>query len=160
MVVGECLLVHHNRLTSKSSFGSYLACVYKAVGTFIFGAAMSQSLTDIAKYTIGRLRPHFLDVCKPEWKLINCSLGAYIENFTCTGDPKIVNEGRYVIECISHLHLGFSVSDKAVKHDLNFCTRYSWSDFVWMFCIDVQGLLSNVMLRVSDYLSFTKDRLA
>ncbi|XP_013861954.1 lipid phosphate phosphohydrolase 1 isoform X2 [Austrofundulus limnaeus] len=94
MVVGECLLVYHSRLTSKSSFGSYLACVYKAVGTFVFGAAMSQSLTDIAKYTIGRLRPHFLDVCKPEWKLINCSLGAYIENFTCTGDPKIVNEGR------------------------------------------------------------------
>ncbi|KAL7846849.1 hypothetical protein SRHO_G00218290 [Serrasalmus rhombeus] len=95
MVIGECLSVYLNRLKSKSSFNnSYVACVYKAVGTFLFGAAMSQSLTDIAKYSIGRLRPHFLDVCKPDWKLINCSSGAYIENFTCTGDKTMVNEGR------------------------------------------------------------------
>ncbi|KAG8183163.1 hypothetical protein JTE90_029519 [Oedothorax gibbosus] len=32
---------------------------------------MSQLTTDIAKYSIGRLRPHFLDVCKPS---VNCSL--------------------------------------------------------------------------------------
>ncbi|KAI4875214.1 hypothetical protein NFI96_010689 [Prochilodus magdalenae] len=95
MVIGECLSVYLNRLKSKSSFNnSYVACVYKAVGTFVFGAAMSQSLTDIAKYSIGRLRPHFLDVCKPDWKLINCSGGAYIENFNCTGDKTMVNEGR------------------------------------------------------------------
>ncbi|KAM9306490.1 phospholipid phosphatase 1 isoform 1-T1 [Pholidichthys leucotaenia] len=94
MIVGECLLVYLNRLKSKSSFGSYVACVYKAVGTFLFGAAMSQSLTDIAKYSIGRLRPHFLDVCQPDWSLINCSAGAYIEDFTCRGDPTKVNEGR------------------------------------------------------------------
>ncbi|XP_041825888.1 phospholipid phosphatase 1 isoform X1 [Melanotaenia boesemani] len=94
MVFGECLLVYLNRLKSKSSFGSYVACVYKAIGTFVFGAAMSQSLTDIAKYSIGRLRPHFLDVCKPDWKLLNCSLGAYIEDFTCSGDATMVNEGR------------------------------------------------------------------
>ncbi|KAM4719847.1 phospholipid phosphatase 1 isoform 2-T2 [Anableps anableps] len=94
MVFGECLLVYLNRLKSKSPFGNYVACVYKAVGTFLFGACMSQSLTDIAKYSIGRLRPHFLDVCKPNWNLINCSAGAYIENFTCTGNTKMVNEGR------------------------------------------------------------------
>ncbi|XP_044030097.1 phospholipid phosphatase 1 isoform X2 [Siniperca chuatsi] len=94
MVFGECLLVYLKRIKSRSSFGSYIACVYKAVGSFLFGAAMSQSLTDIAKYSIGRLRPHFLDVCKPDWRLINCSSGAYIEDFTCTGDPMKANEGR------------------------------------------------------------------
>ncbi|KAM7368848.1 hypothetical protein PAMP_013153 [Pampus punctatissimus] len=94
MIFGECFSVYVKRLKSKSSFGSYVACVYKAVGTFLFGAAMSQSLTDIAKYSIGRLRPHFLDVCKPDWKMINCSSGAYIEDFTCTGDQTMSNEGR------------------------------------------------------------------
>lgn len=94
MIIGECLLVHFKKLRSKSSFGSYVACVYKAVGTFLFGAAMSQSLTDIAKYSIGRLRPHFLDVCRPDWTQINCSTGAYIENYNCTGDPHRVREGR------------------------------------------------------------------
>lgn len=94
MVFGECLSVFLNRIKSKSSFGSYISCVYKAVGTFLFGAAMSQSLTDIAKYSIGRLRPHFLDVCKPDWQHINCSTGAYIVNFTCSGDPTKVGEAR------------------------------------------------------------------
>ncbi|XP_072310832.1 phospholipid phosphatase 1 isoform X2 [Eucyclogobius newberryi] len=94
MVIGELLLVYFKRLQSKSSFGSYLASIYKAVGTFIFGAAMSQSLTDIAKYSIGRLRPHFLDICKPDWSLIDCTTGAYINDYTCTGDPHRVQEGR------------------------------------------------------------------
>ncbi|XP_059213258.1 phospholipid phosphatase 1 isoform X2 [Centropristis striata] len=94
MIFGECLSVYLKRIKSKSSFGSYVSCVYKAVGTFLFGAAMSQSLTDIAKYSIGRLRPHFLDVCKPDWKLINCSTGVYIENFSCEGDERLSNEGR------------------------------------------------------------------
>ncbi|XP_040013475.1 phospholipid phosphatase 1 isoform X2 [Xiphias gladius] len=94
MIFGECLSVYVNRIKSKSSFGSYIACTYKAIGTFLFGAAMSQSLTDIAKYSIGRLRPHFLDVCKPDWTRSNCSTGVYIEDFMCTGDPTMVNEGR------------------------------------------------------------------
>ncbi|TMW42821.1 hypothetical protein DOY81_012099, partial [Sarcophaga bullata] len=33
---------------------------YKKIGIFGFGAAVSQLTTDIAKYSIGRLRPHFL----------------------------------------------------------------------------------------------------
>ncbi|KAM9455790.1 phospholipid phosphatase 1 isoform 1-T1 [Clarias gariepinus] len=95
MIIGESISVYLKRIQSKSSFSnSYVACIYKAIGTFLFGAAMSQSLTDIGKYSIGRLRPHFLDVCKPNWQTINCSNGAYIENFTCSGDAKIVNEAR------------------------------------------------------------------
>ncbi|XP_051766450.1 phospholipid phosphatase 1 isoform X1 [Ctenopharyngodon idella] len=94
MIIGECLSVYLNRIKSKSFCNSYVACIYKAIGTFVFGAAMSQSLTDIAKYSIGRLRPHFLDVCKPDWTQINCTGGAYIEDFVCTGDSTKVNEGR------------------------------------------------------------------
>ncbi|XP_042620746.1 phospholipid phosphatase 1-like isoform X2 [Cyprinus carpio] len=94
MIIGECLSVYLNRIKSKSFCNSYVASVYKAIGTFLFGAGMSQSLTDIAKYSIGRLRPHFLEVCKPDWKQINCTGGAYIEDFICTGDPDMVNEGR------------------------------------------------------------------
>ncbi|CAM4730488.1 unnamed protein product [Leuciscus chuanchicus] len=94
MIIGECLSVYLNRIKSKSFCNSYVACIYKAIGTFVFGAAMSQSLTDIAKYSIGRLRPHFLDVCKPDWSQINCTGGAYIEDFICNGDTTKVNEGR------------------------------------------------------------------
>uniref|UniRef100_A0A8C5SIS8 Phospholipid phosphatase 1 n=1 Tax=Laticauda laticaudata TaxID=8630 RepID=A0A8C5SIS8_LATLA len=94
IIIGETLSVFYNYLHSNSFVrNNCVAAIYKALGTFLFGAAVSQSLTDIAKYSIGRLRPHFLDICKPDWHSINCSAG-YIENFKCLGDKVKVNEGR------------------------------------------------------------------
>lgn len=40
----------------------WLINAYNHIGIFGFGAASCQLLVDIAKYTIGRLRPHFFDV--------------------------------------------------------------------------------------------------
>ena len=79
---------------SKAPGSSYVSTIYKAVGSFLFGAAANQSLTDIAKYSVGRLRPHFLAVCKPQWSSIDCTVGGYVENFTCDGDPTMVDEAR------------------------------------------------------------------
>lgn len=54
---------------------------------FLFGAACSQLTTDIGKYTIGRLRPHFMDICKPN---VDCDSdrmkNTYIEDFECSGN--------------------------------------------------------------------------
>lgn len=94
LVCGECLSVYLPRVKNQPSGTNYASCIYKAVGTYVFGAAASQSLTDIAKYTIGRLRPHFLAVCKPVWDDIDCKTGGYIENFTCTGEKFMVDEAR------------------------------------------------------------------
>lgn len=94
IVCGECLSVYLSRIKNQSMGARYVACVYKAVGSYVFGAAASQSLTDIAKYSIGRLRPNFLAVCKPSWDKINCNSGGYIENFTCAGEPFQVDESR------------------------------------------------------------------
>ncbi|XP_063818289.1 phospholipid phosphatase 1 isoform X2 [Pseudophryne corroboree] len=94
IILGEALCVFYNRLQSNGFVRNhYVATIYKALGTFIFGAAVSQSLTDIAKYTIGRLRPHFIDACKPDWTQINCSTG-YIEKFVCTGNAVTASEAR------------------------------------------------------------------
>uniref|UniRef100_A0A8I6ALW0 Phospholipid phosphatase 1 n=1 Tax=Rattus norvegicus TaxID=10116 RepID=A0A8I6ALW0_RAT len=94
MITGETLSVYFNVLHSNSFVSNhYIATIYKAVGAFLFGASASQSLTDIAKYSIGRLRPHFLAVCNPDWSKINCSDG-YIENFVCQGNEQKVREGR------------------------------------------------------------------
>ncbi|XP_070759782.1 phospholipid phosphatase 1-like [Enoplosus armatus] len=94
IVCGECLSVYLSRIKNQSLGTKYVACVYKAVGSYVFGAAASQSLTDIAKYSIGRLRPNFLAVCKPAWDRINCKAGGYIENVNCTGDKFLVDEAR------------------------------------------------------------------
>ncbi|XP_041050763.1 phospholipid phosphatase 1 isoform X1 [Carcharodon carcharias] len=94
IIIGELVSVHWNRLYSNSFIrNSYIATVYKGIGAFLFGAAASQSLTDIAKYSIGRLRPHFLNICKPDWTKIDCTSG-YIDEFTCLGDQRMTTEAR------------------------------------------------------------------
>lgn len=88
ITVGEAYLVYCKRLHSNSQFNQYLAALYKIVGTFLFGAAVSQSLTDMAKFTIGRPRPSFLAVCAP----VVCS--GYMPQINCTGNPRNVTESR------------------------------------------------------------------
>nr|XP_016930558.1 putative phosphatidate phosphatase isoform X1 [Drosophila suzukii] len=63
---------------------------YKKVGIYAFGAVVSQLTTDIAKYSIGRLRPHFMAVCQPQMPDgTTCddpiNVGKYIQEFECKG---------------------------------------------------------------------------
>lgn len=69
---------------------------YEAVGVFCFGAACSQLITDVGKYTIGRLRPHFMDVCDPITDCDKTSMQhQYITNYTCRGQSsKRLREAR------------------------------------------------------------------
>lgn len=58
--------------------------IYVFVAIFAFGAASSQLITDIAKYTIGRLRPHFFDLCEPQNLEKLCTTKyTYVEKFEC-----------------------------------------------------------------------------
>lgn len=83
-------------INGKTWKSLYIAKVYSVIIVFFIGAAVSQLLTDIGKYSIGRLRPHYLDVCKPDYSQINCSSG-YIENAVCTGtDLALIKEARLV----------------------------------------------------------------
>ncbi|XP_051550220.1 phospholipid phosphatase 2-like [Myxocyprinus asiaticus] len=85
---GEAYLVYSKKIRSNSTFNQYVSTIYKVLGTFLFGGAVSQSLTDLAKYTIGRPRPHFLAVCAPKV----CK--GYMATINCTGDPRDVTEAR------------------------------------------------------------------
>lgn len=88
ITTGEAYLVHTKRLHSNSQFNQYLSALYKVVGTFLFGGAVSQSLTDLAKFTIGRPRPNFLAVCAP----VTCN--GYMQQINCTGHYRDVTESR------------------------------------------------------------------
>uniref|UniRef100_UPI00358FD7CC phospholipid phosphatase 3-like n=1 Tax=Myxine glutinosa TaxID=7769 RepID=UPI00358FD7CC len=83
---GEVLCVrfakHHKKTMLKET-------LYRVLGSYLFGAAATLSLTAVAKATVGRLRPHFLDVCKP----FNCS-EEYSMDHECTGQVRDVNEAR------------------------------------------------------------------
>lgn len=73
--------------------------LYCAFGIFAFGAACSQLTTDVMKYTVGRLRPHFLTVCNPDVCQGNFSLYKYYETYSCTNwhyknDEKVMKDMR------------------------------------------------------------------
>lgn len=42
-----------------------------------------KALTDIGKYSVGRLRPNFIHACSPNVSLTSCTAGHYITNFSC-----------------------------------------------------------------------------
>ena len=52
--------------------------------------------TQLGKVMVGRLRPHFLAVCKPNYSLFNCSDGFITADY-CTGLPKEIKEARLVL---------------------------------------------------------------
>lgn len=66
----------------------------RIVVLFTYGFLITKSVTDIAKYTVGRLRPHFLDVCKPNMSMVIRDGGCdrYITEAHCSTvnstDPK------------------------------------------------------------------------
>jgi len=68
----------------------WFLCMYRSIINFIFGVVASQLVTDIGKYSIGRLRPNFIDVCKPDIDFSNCARynHTYIEAYTCVDDAK------------------------------------------------------------------------
>ncbi|KAG7209722.1 hypothetical protein KM043_011356 [Ampulex compressa] len=103
MIIGEYLYTRYSKEdNSRMLFGynipSWMWAAYEKVGVFGFGAACTVLITDIAKYTIGRLRPHFMTLCNPN---IDCSLPhnqhIYILNFTCMAkdvSTKLLKEVR------------------------------------------------------------------
>lgn len=67
---------------------------YEVCGVFIFGSGLSQVTVDSAKYSIGRLRPHFWAVCEPAVECSSLPSNLYITEYTCNGDPSYTEEGR------------------------------------------------------------------
>ncbi|XP_076463267.1 phospholipid phosphatase 1-like isoform X2 [Babylonia areolata] len=72
---------------------SWLHASYRTILVFLFGAAVTQLLTEIGKVSIGRLRPHFLDACKPQNLPADCSK-VFITDNVCTGEESVVKEAR------------------------------------------------------------------
>nr|ACH73387.1 unknown [Drosophila melanogaster] len=66
---------------------------------FCFGLLLTFDATEVGKYTIGRLRPHFLAVCQPQIADGSmCSdpvnLHRYVENYDCAGEGFTVEDVR------------------------------------------------------------------
>lgn len=87
----------------KSSAVSFREYVLHATTLFFLGMFVTVVITEVVKRWIGRLRPHFLEVCKPDFETINCfnktanghiSNAIYTGGQFCTGNAKKIKEAR------------------------------------------------------------------
>ncbi|CAL4060817.1 unnamed protein product, partial [Meganyctiphanes norvegica] len=74
----------------------YIPCT---LFVYYFGYYCNLGLTYLMKLSIGRPRPHFIDVCQPDWSMINCSTPeghpAYVDPIPCNGtDETAINQAR------------------------------------------------------------------
>lgn len=60
-----------------------LKCLFfsRILGYFLVGTLFCTLTTELAKYKIGRLRPYFLTVCKPDMSDAICKVEGTIEEF-------------------------------------------------------------------------------
>lgn len=81
-----------NHIKRKLTIGEWkvplwLQNSYRHIGFFIFGALCAQMTTHMMKFSMGRLRPHFFDLCKPS---VDCfspeNIGKFITIYSCSGN--------------------------------------------------------------------------
>uniref|UniRef100_A0AAQ5WZQ0 Phosphatidic acid phosphatase type 2/haloperoxidase domain-containing protein n=1 Tax=Amphiprion ocellaris TaxID=80972 RepID=A0AAQ5WZQ0_AMPOC len=96
IALGECYRVRFRGVSSKAFVRNlYVSCLYKELGCFLFGCCVGQSLTNMAKLSVGRLRPHFLSVCGVTYESLNCTPGTYVASVTCRQpDHRLEEEAR------------------------------------------------------------------
>ena len=100
--------MNRDNLNFEKRKRKFLICLFHGWSLFVLGCAITLLLTEIGKKWVGRLRPHFLDVCKPDFNKITCSgssasgqdrylainTGLYNGASFCTGDAKKIKEAR------------------------------------------------------------------
>ncbi|XP_006008641.1 phosphatidic acid phosphatase type 2D [Latimeria chalumnae] len=161
IVVGESYRVRRLNPHSRSFvINPYVRVIYKEIGAFMFGCAIGQSLTNMAKVTVGRLRPNFLSVCKVNLSTISCSQGYYNENYNCTGNQSLIIEGR---KSFYSGHASFAM------YTMLYLVFYLQARFTWHGARLLRPLIQFLLLmialytglsRISDYKHHPSDVLA
>ena len=137
---------------------------YMQLVPFLFAAASSQMITEIAKYSIGRLRPHFIDLCKPIIKssgikidrFSNCdSPYTYVEEYECS------TVGTIPEKWLKDVHLSFMSGHSSFSSVcLIYLVYYIQNRFNWSFIGLIKHLMQagliflvfyTGMSRISDY---------
>ncbi|XP_037744054.1 phospholipid phosphatase 3 [Chelonia mydas] len=145
--LGESYRIHSLRLGSRSFVPNpYVAVLYKEIGAFLFGCTVGQSLTNMAKITVGRLRPHFLAVCRPDLLILNCSRG-YVEEYTCTAGPSEEKEAR---KSFYSGHASFAM------YSMTYLVFYLQARLTWRGARLLRPLVQFVLLLLALYTGLTR----
>ncbi|XP_007555044.1 phospholipid phosphatase 3-like isoform X2 [Poecilia formosa] len=147
IIIGESFRIFFMSEGTKSFVGNpYFAAFYKQIGLFAFGCAISLSFTNIAKVSIGRLRPSFIDVCKPDFSTINCSMG-YITEYKCQGPESQVLEAR---KSFFSGHASFSM------YTMLYLVFYLQSRLTWKGARLLRPLIQFTLIMMSFYTGLTR----
>lgn len=140
--------------------------IYFLIKMFGIGAAFTGLLTSIGKLTIGRLRPHFLEVCQPdlEYDEVTCGTRAnpiYVTRFMCTSlDNEKVHDARLSFPSGHSSAAFYSCVFTALYLQMNNKSK-SWSTLIIFnqLCL-ISYAWYCALTRVSDYKHHPTDVLA
>lgn len=145
---------------AEKKFFTYCAICYKLLIPFYFGSGLTQLTTDIAKYTIGRLRPHFITVCKPN--ITSCDIDTgFLTGDVCTGtDHAAIEEARLSFPS-GHTSISFYCMIWLIVY-LQY--KFTWRRY-WLIRPVMQAVAFFLayytgLSRISDYMHHWSDVLA
>ncbi|KAK3591653.1 hypothetical protein CHS0354_040562 [Potamilus streckersoni] len=154
MAIIEGILHYQSRQKGEGwNHLKYATTCYKTIGVFLFGMGLTQILGEIGKLVVGRLRPHFFDVCKPDYNKIDCfknNVSVYVNvgDQYCTGtDLSLLTDARksFLSNHASTAFFGFT-----------FFTIYLQVRFIWTRLEIFRLLLQSVSMVVALYVGFSR----
>uniref|UniRef100_A0A3B4BL98 Phosphatidic acid phosphatase type 2/haloperoxidase domain-containing protein n=1 Tax=Periophthalmus magnuspinnatus TaxID=409849 RepID=A0A3B4BL98_9GOBI len=148
IALGECYRVRFRGVNSKAFIRNvYVSCLYKELGCFLFGCCIGQSLTNMAKLSVGRLRPHFLSVCGVTYASLNCTTGTYVASVTCHSDHRLEEEARKSF---------FSGHASFAMYTMLYLAFYLQARFTWRSARLLRPLLQFILIMLAIYTGLTR----
>ena len=89
-----------------------LAVTVKTYLYFLFATFSVGLVTNISKAICGRLRPNFLDVCRPNWTTIKCATANGLPNYVAGSNIDIVPNSDLVAANIARKQFNNIVRSK------------------------------------------------
>ncbi|XP_070493917.1 putative phosphatidate phosphatase [Chironomus tepperi] len=155
----------------KWKISPYIQNLYHFIGLLLFSMSINQFITDGTKFAVGRLRPHYIDLCRPRigsfpGAITTCddpeNHNRYIQNFSCSSGASLTSlkNGRLSFPS-GHTSFAFVVAVYCVFY-LESRMKYSGSKLLKhfiQFCI-ICGAIYTGLSRISDYKHHYTDVLA
>ncbi|CAC5424256.1 PLPP1_2_3 [Mytilus coruscus] len=149
----NCKNSRTNKNQEQNVLQTYFCVVFNVLLPFLYGAAVVQLVTDIAKYSVGRLRPHFLAVCQPDLTKFNCTDG-YITADICTGDNALIKHARFILTISGVIpdpgHASFSM------YSMLFLVFYYQARLTWKNLLLLRPLLQLIVFCLAFYTGLSR----
>ncbi|KAG9279047.1 phospholipid phosphatase 3-like [Astyanax mexicanus] len=143
-----CYRVRFRGVNSKAFVRNcYISCLYKELGAFLFGCCIGQSLTNMAKLSVGRLRPHFLSVCNVTYESLGCRPGEYVPYVDCSSLAKEEEEARKSF---------FSGHASFAMYTMLYLAFYLQARFSWRGARLLRPLIQFLLVMLAVYTGLTR----